>query len=238
MFAVPVNAVYNQVDRLRLHNFERDARVYQGARFAAMECERDQDPYTRDIIPDEYPDKSKLFRRAVYLPRVPPRAADADPNISDDDSEDVVRIGVARCYDLDGLYVDNNNRRRTGRPEQYPDDRVQLTDYEKILLSYLASKKTEEEGMEEIQQQIRKLLEKIDTHTLIGNRSRLGKTPLIDQLTIDERLQILAGGKTKSKSPKFKKSRKFRKSRKSRKSKSKSRARNSKKQKSPRRGTR
>ena len=228
LFEVPVNAVYNQEDRLRLHNFERDARVYQGARFAAFECEHGGEPYTREKIPEEYPDKRKLFRRAVYLPRVPPRAADADPNISDDDSEDVVRIGVARCYDLFSLYYDNDRRKSQGREEQYPDDRVALTEYEKILLRYLNSKKSKEDEIAENQQQIQKLLEKIDSP---GKRSRLGITPVIDQLTINERFQILAGGETKSKSKS--------KSKKYSKSKSKSKSKRSKKskykQKSPRR---
>ncbi len=202
LFNVPVNAQYNQNDRLRLHNFERDARVYQGAILRARVCEPGPEPYTREIIPDDIPDTSRLFKRAVYLPRVPPRAAAADPNVSDDDSEANVRF-LARCYDLPSLTRDILNKEGQGVEPIYPDDRVELTDYEIILVKHLDTKNVNEQRIQIRQEKIQKLLQKIDTHTMIGNRGAgtreaYGLTPIIDQLSVNERLQIFAGGKSKT----------------------------------------
>jgi hypothetical protein len=253
LFNVPVNAPYDQYDRLRLHNFERDARVYQGARLRALECEPGPEPYTRESIPEDIPDLSKLFKRAVYLPRNPPRAAAADPDVSDDDSEENVRFDVARCYDLSSLVRDVLSREGQGRAPIYPDDRVELTDYEIILVKYLERKDDEERRLRYKQNYIQKLLEKIDSHTMIGNkggegtRNAYGLVPLIDQLSVDERLQIFAGGKStskkykrssRSKSTKSKKSVDRSKSKKSKRSKakqSKAKKSKSKARKSPRR---
>lgn len=203
LFNIPVNARYNQDDRLRLHNFERDARIYQGAILQARACEPGAEPYTLNSIPEDIPDTSRLFKRAVYLPRNPPRAADADPNVSDDDSEANVRF-LARCYDLPSLARDIKRLERQESALIYPDDRVQLTDYEIILIKYLEKKYTYQQAIKENQERIQKLLEKIDTHTQIGNRGGIrtqeayGLTPVIDQLSIDERIQIFAGGKSKT----------------------------------------
>jgi hypothetical protein len=184
LFQVPVNVPSNQLDRLRLHNFERDARVYNSAKFRDSECEEEQDSYTREY-PSEVMDKTSLFKRAVYLPRLPPRAANADPYQSDDDTDALTIRYSTRCYHLSSLRDDNESRRNQILVQQFPDDRAPLSDYEIILVRHLNQIHKYERSIKTRQRQMEKLQAKLN----------LGKS-VINDLTINEHIQILAGGQS------------------------------------------